>query len=162
LQRIYAGQDVRFLSITCDPDNDTPQALTKYADMFNADRDSWLFLTGDMEYTEQVGHNFFGVPVAKQGHTEKFVVVDRSGTVRGYYHWAKPAEFAKLQALIDELLDEPIVVSPAEQAAEDVAVKDETGNQSTDEVPADAVDDPQPADAPQREEEPLNAGKESL
>lgn len=124
LQRLYEGKDVRFLSITCDPESDTPEALQKYAKMFNADPESWLFLTGDMEYTEQVGHNFFGVPVAKQGHTEKFIVVDRSGTIRGYFHWAKPAEFAKLQALIDELLEEPVKQeSPVNESASDAVTE---------------------------------------
>lgn len=113
LQRLYAGQDVRFLSITCDPQTDTPDVLTRYAEMFNADKDQWLFLTGDLNYTTQVGHNYFGVPVARQGHTEKFIVVDRAGNIRGYFHWAKPDEFAKLQKLIDELLAE----SPEQAAA---------------------------------------------
>ena len=50
LQFANKGKDVKFLSITCDPDRDTPTALRLYADIFNADKDQWLFLTGDLVY----------------------------------------------------------------------------------------------------------------
>ncbi|MCA9202705.1 MAG: SCO family protein [Planctomycetales bacterium] len=128
LQRMYEGQDVKFLSITCDPETDKPDVLRRYADMFNADKEQWLFLTGDLDYTAQVGHNYFGVPVTKQGHTEKFIVVDRQGEIRGYYHWGKPNEFAELQALVDQLLKEP-----ADQTAEAQATDEQVtaeGDQS--------------------------------
>jgi protein SCO1 len=106
LQRAFEGHEVKFLSITCDPEHDTPTVLRQYADIFNADPDNWLFLTGDLEYTMQVGHQFFRVPLNKQAHTEKFVIVDRWGNIRGYYHWAKPDEFTAMQDLIEQLLEE--------------------------------------------------------
>lgn len=124
LQRMYEGQDVKFLSITCDPETDKPDVLRRYADMFNADKQQWLFLTGDLDYTAQVGHNYFGVPVTKQGHTEKFIVVDRKGEIRGYYHWGKPNEFAELQALVDQLLQEPVEQSVEAPTTDEQAAKD--------------------------------------
>ena len=39
--------DVRLVSITVDPDQDTPDVLAEYATRFGADRDRWLFLTGE-------------------------------------------------------------------------------------------------------------------
>jgi hypothetical protein len=50
----------------------------------------------------------YQVPVDKYSHTEKFVVVDRQGKIRGYYHWAKSDEFAALQKKLDELLGEEL------------------------------------------------------
>ncbi|HSB73045.1 MAG TPA: SCO family protein [Candidatus Methylomirabilis sp.] len=38
--------DVRFVSITVDPAQDTPEVLAGYAARFGADRERWLFLTG--------------------------------------------------------------------------------------------------------------------
>ena len=38
--------EVRFVSITVDPAQDTPEVLTEYAARFGADRERWLFLTG--------------------------------------------------------------------------------------------------------------------
>jgi protein SCO1 len=39
--------DFRLVSISVDPDRDSPEALSRYAERFNADPDRWLFLTGD-------------------------------------------------------------------------------------------------------------------
>jgi cytochrome oxidase Cu insertion factor (SCO1/SenC/PrrC family) len=41
------AQDVRLVSISVDPDHDTPAVLSQYAARFNADPGRWLFLTGD-------------------------------------------------------------------------------------------------------------------
>ncbi len=39
--------DVRLVSITVDPEQDTLEVLSEYATRFGADRERWLFLTGD-------------------------------------------------------------------------------------------------------------------
>jgi protein SCO1/2 len=39
--------DFRLVSISVDPDHDTPAVLSEYAERFNADPGRWLFLTGD-------------------------------------------------------------------------------------------------------------------
>ena len=39
--------DLRFVSISADPDRDTPAVLSQYAERFNADPNRWSFLTGD-------------------------------------------------------------------------------------------------------------------
>jgi protein SCO1/2 len=48
LQQAFAAeQDVRLVSITVDPEHDTPVVLSEYASHFGADPQRWLFLTGD-------------------------------------------------------------------------------------------------------------------
>lgn len=50
LQKEFAGEkDFRLVSITVDPERDTAQALTGYAQKFGADPERWLFLTGKKE-----------------------------------------------------------------------------------------------------------------
>jgi len=44
---LAAEADVRLVSITVDPEADTPQVLAEYATRFAADPDRWLFLTGE-------------------------------------------------------------------------------------------------------------------
>jgi cytochrome oxidase Cu insertion factor (SCO1/SenC/PrrC family) len=39
--------DFRLVSISVDPERDTPTVLSQYADRFEADSERWLFLTGD-------------------------------------------------------------------------------------------------------------------
>jgi cytochrome oxidase Cu insertion factor (SCO1/SenC/PrrC family) len=46
-ERLRDEPDVRFVSITVDPELDTPEVLSEYANRFGADRDRWLFLTGE-------------------------------------------------------------------------------------------------------------------
>lgn len=40
------GRDVRFVSVSIDPERDTPAALAGFAAKFGADHPQWLFLTG--------------------------------------------------------------------------------------------------------------------
>ncbi len=43
---LAAEVDLRLVSITVDPEADTPEVLAEYATRFGADPDRWLFLTG--------------------------------------------------------------------------------------------------------------------
>jgi protein SCO1/2 len=48
LQADLQGEpDIRFVSITVDPDHDTPEVLARYAVRFDADSRRWHFLTGE-------------------------------------------------------------------------------------------------------------------
>jgi len=48
LQGDFADErDVRLVSISVDPEHDTPAVLRDYAQRFGADAERWLFLTGD-------------------------------------------------------------------------------------------------------------------
>jgi cytochrome oxidase Cu insertion factor (SCO1/SenC/PrrC family) len=40
-------QELRLVSITVDPEHDTPAVLSRYAERFHADPERWLFLTGE-------------------------------------------------------------------------------------------------------------------
>lgn len=59
--------DVRLVSITVDPERDTPQVLGRYADRFRADRTRWLFLTGEREAITRFAHEGLHVPVSSPG-----------------------------------------------------------------------------------------------
>ena len=107
LAREFGPQGVQFLSITCDPANDTPVTLQNYAKSFDADREQWLFLTStDLNYLRRVGAEVYELPVDKQVHSENLVVVDRWGTLRGYYHWNKPEEIVEMKTSLGALLAE--------------------------------------------------------
>jgi len=45
-EELKSEPDFRLVSITVDPEQDTPETLTEYATRFGADRERWLFLTG--------------------------------------------------------------------------------------------------------------------
>jgi protein SCO1/2 len=94
------------VSLTCDPANDTPEALAKYAERFEADPRRWKFLTGDLKLIEQVGQKTFRLPVELGVHSERGVVFDREGRLRGGYHLLQPDRVELLTKLIREVLAE--------------------------------------------------------
>lgn len=94
-RRIDSG-DVRFVSVSVDPEHDTPERLREYAARFRADTSRWSFLTtrepGSMRgvieraFRQPVG------PRAEMGdgrydilHAGRFMLVDQRGTLRGLY-----------------------------------------------------------------------------
>jgi len=94
------------VSLTCDPENDTPEALRRYADRFSADPDRWKFLTGEMAVIERVGRGKFLLPTEVGVHAEKGVVFDRQGKLRGGFSLTDADRVELLKKLIREVLAE--------------------------------------------------------
>jgi protein SCO1/2 len=109
--------DLMAVSLTCDPANDTPEALGRYADRFQADAGRWKFLTGDMETITRVGKDRFQLPVEVGVHAEKGVVFDRQGKLRGGYSLTDPKRVELLKDLIREVLaDEAVAAGKGSEA----------------------------------------------
>ena len=105
LQNKFKGKPIKFVSISVDPEIDTPNVLSEYADKFQANKDRWLFLTGDMGYIIRIGtEKFFLSGVEKRGHPDKFCLVDAQGDLVGSYSWQAQAERDLLTAHANELL----------------------------------------------------------
>jgi len=68
LQRDLADTpDVRLVSISIDPDHDTPEILQAYAQRFGADPERWLFLTGDKAAIVRFAQDGFHLSVVEPG-----------------------------------------------------------------------------------------------
>lgn len=110
--------DLVAVSLTCDPDNDTPDVLRRYADRFEADPARWKFLTGDFAVIRAVANESFLLPAEVGVHSERGVVFDRRGRLRGSYHLLQEDRVALLEKLIrDVLAEEPSAPAPAEEPA---------------------------------------------
>ena len=105
------------VSLTCDPENDTPEVLHRYADRFEADPDRWKFLTGDLAVIKAVGNDTFKLPVELGVHSERGVVFDRSGRVRGGFLLRDPDQVKLLVKLVRRVLAEPVAPVADEPAA---------------------------------------------
>jgi len=120
LQRhlVNRGADgrVRLISISVDPERDTPERLKGYAAGFSADPRVWSFLTGPAQKIEDAVVRGFlqGVekekdPSAKDGftivHGTKMVLVDVKGTMRGFFDANVPESMAKLRNAVAVLLE---------------------------------------------------------
>ena len=105
---------VRLLSITLDPDRDTPEALRKYMKAYDADPAHWTFLTGPPNKVEKV-HAAWGMwtkPAAngQLDHPSRVFLVDGRGRVREIYNldFLKPAWVLEdVQSLLKEATGEP-------------------------------------------------------
>jgi cytochrome oxidase Cu insertion factor (SCO1/SenC/PrrC family) len=94
------------VSITCDPENDTPEALARYAERFQADPARWKFLTGGMDQIKAVAGRTLFLPAEVGVHSERGVVFDRTGRLRGSYLLLQEDRVALLKKLVRELLAE--------------------------------------------------------
>jgi protein SCO1/2 len=83
------GTEIAFLSITVDPERDTPEVLKGYAEAFDADLAGWSFLTGSPAAVRAVALRYgVAVALAADGgvdHTLLTTLVDRRGVMRVQY-----------------------------------------------------------------------------
>jgi protein SCO1/2 len=95
IQKLTANQpDVKLLSLTVDPRDDTTDVLAKYGGQFGADTNRWLLLTGDRDelyhliatsFLSQDEKDPFTYMPGNFSHTERIAVVDSQGNVRAYF-----------------------------------------------------------------------------
>jgi len=105
LQEKYRDTPIRLVSISVDPEVDTPELLTEYANSFGADKNKWLFFTGDIQYISKVaGELFFLGQVGLKGHPDRFCLVDGQGKLVGKYNWHEETELEMLDQHVKELL----------------------------------------------------------
>ena len=103
---------VRFVSISVDPERDTPEKLRQYASRFRKD-DRWTFLTGERDEIVKLSVEGFklaaGDPVAGGEpllHSSKFAVADRNGVIRQYFDGTDPSTAGEVAATVKALLRE--------------------------------------------------------
>ena len=115
-QAFRGNNDVLILSHTVDPRKDTVQAMKEYSLRFEADPNQWLFLTGDKKELYDMARYSYLVTASDDTastdiqsdfiHTDRFVLVDRTGHIRGQYEGTDVASVNKLIEDIKELLKE--------------------------------------------------------
>lgn len=80
--KVYMGKDLILLSITIDPQYDTPEILRTYARVFSDDVPGWYYLTGQKRDIQKVA-GYFGLEFwPDEGqilHNLQTAVIDRSG-----------------------------------------------------------------------------------
>ena len=108
-KRLGDDHPAHIVSITSDPNTDTPAVLSQYAEEIGADTDSWTFCTSDNPLLiKRIGAEFFVARAAGNHHSSDLFVVDRFGNVRGNFDWQDPAEEVKMLELIDQLNAEEV------------------------------------------------------
>ena len=111
VQKEFASAaDLRLVSISIDPEKDTPAVLQAYATKFKAN-DRWIFLTGEKAAIYRLAREGFKVPLADREtpdglitHSARLMLIDQTGTVRGFYEAENQQGMADLFAGIRTLL----------------------------------------------------------
>ena len=91
------GKDVHFVSITVDPERDSPDALNRYAAQFNAG-EGWLFLTGTKENIDEVLRRLDQSTRVPEAHSTLFIAGNVSTG-----HWIKLHPDSTPEAIAREL-----------------------------------------------------------
>lgn len=104
-------EEVHFVSYTVDPENDTPEILKSYAEGYGANTESWSFLTGNKEALYEHGlKGYFLMAGEEEGpvnfiHSDKMVLVDKEGHIRGFYSGTDEEEVDRLRLELNVLLN---------------------------------------------------------
>jgi cytochrome oxidase Cu insertion factor (SCO1/SenC/PrrC family) len=113
LQKPLAKSGVHLVSFSVDPEKDTPDVLRGYADKLRKEPLRWDFLTGPIATITSLSRDGFKLGLSEGEsdsgpiHSTRFVLVDRDGTIRGYYDALAPDGVTKLLADTNHLLREP-------------------------------------------------------
>jgi protein SCO1/2 len=113
------SEDLRFVTLTTDPDYDTPAVMKRYGERFNADPARWEFLSGPKsEILRNLATGSLKLAAVDKDaadrendhdlfiHSTTFVLVDKHGVIRGYYESLEPGFQEKVGADIRLLLQE--------------------------------------------------------
>jgi protein SCO1/2 len=92
-----AGSAAKLVTLTTDPEYDTPKVLEKYGEEFGANPNHWMFLTGTKPQIRNLGVDSLKLSALEKEpgeredpndlfiHATLFVVVDRKGQLRGVF-----------------------------------------------------------------------------
>jgi len=103
------GKKIYFVSITVDPERDSPEVLKRYAEAHQANSAGWAFLSGTKaeirDVAKRYGIFYKKTPRGDVDHTFLTSLVDHNGTLRVQYMGVKfnPDEMLRdLQSLVKE------------------------------------------------------------
>lgn len=105
---IPTSLSVKRVSFSVDPEFDTPEVLQAYADSWGITDPDWFFLTGERENLKSIVMDGFKLALETEPppetvdpaepilHSTRFVLVDATGSIRGYYDVVEGGELERL------------------------------------------------------------------
>ena len=114
----FKEQEVQIASFSVDPVHDTPEMLRQYAKKYDAKTGKWHFLTGTKTQIYPLAVKGYFIPVADASeydkavkspdetfiHSEKLILVDKEGYIRGFYDGTDKKDVDRLVLEIRVLL----------------------------------------------------------
>lgn len=124
LQEQFKNQtNFGIVSITINPENDTPEVLKEHAKLLGVQNPNWNFLTGDQKYIYELANKGFNLYAAEDSqvnggfeHSGMFALIDKKGNIRCrkdqfgnpilYYDGIEPEGIEAITEDIQKLLKE--------------------------------------------------------
>ena len=85
----FGNPNFGIVSITIDPEHDTPQVLKDHAEMLGVKSSNWNFLTGDKDYIFNLANKGFNLYAGENKkvaggfeHSGLFALIDKKGNIR--------------------------------------------------------------------------------
>jgi protein SCO1/2 len=105
LQKQFPDKDFHIVSVTTDPETDTPVILKEFGQRYQADA-RWHFLRGAKSAAVALSEGGLGLDVKDESrmHSLKFALVGRDGKVLGRYDSTKVEELEELKVELKDLL----------------------------------------------------------
>lgn len=109
MQSLYAfytsSDQVQFVSISVDPERDTPAVLKDYAGSMGVNDSRWQFLHAGLPAVQSLLEKgfFLAADNLPHGHTTKFILVDQQAQIRGYFDFDDPLAIEVLKQNIQFL-----------------------------------------------------------
>jgi len=86
LQDELAGTPARFVSITVDPEHDTPEVLREYAERYQIDQSTWRFLTGDRARIEELAREALLFELSEDENPANIITLGDGSTMPNIIH----------------------------------------------------------------------------
>lgn len=108
VQNHIDAKQLQIISISADPEHDTPKLLKEFAEKHHVDTKNWDFLTGELSTIVALMNTGFRLGSGSEPiyHSSRLILVDTKGIIRGYYRGTEAPEVEKLEAAIAILLKE--------------------------------------------------------
>jgi cytochrome oxidase Cu insertion factor (SCO1/SenC/PrrC family) len=114
LQQDIKNPDLHFVSVTCNPEIDTPADLQRYQQGFRGDPLRWHMLTGNFDYIAKNIADPVKLTYKRSDHSQYIVIIGRDGLPKEYIGLLpgsedeRAAEMDRTKKKIAELLAEPV------------------------------------------------------
>lgn len=109
LKNIYSEynskSNFQMVSLSVDPQRDTPEKLTAYAKRFKVEPSKWYFIVGSEDKMREVAVNSFQLGTLEEPtmHSNRVVLVDAQSNIRGFYMGIVPSDIEKLKKDLKKL-----------------------------------------------------------
>lgn len=117
MSRVYekfkGNPEVKLLSHTVNPENDSVEVLAEYAKRYHADANQWHFVTGDKPQLYRLARKSYLISNTNGDgskedfvHSNNFALIDKAGHIRGVYDGTDSLEVNNLMVDMNILLKE--------------------------------------------------------